>query len=200
MPRTVRVVDSPEYVGYGGGRPDVEVVETDGRGPYKKSWMGRETLIFLLILALVSLWLYRNSGAEFFGRRMSIGSPIPQSVDSATVNASPASPPLTPVEPPLTAPMDTHAIVGGGQPLEGRAEVMGYAQVLSDSLNLRAGPGYQFYVVNILPRYLTVAVLQQLHIANDGEPWVEVMIDTNQGWQRGWVNRRFLSSCHCPTY
>jgi len=51
-----------------------------------------------------------------------------------------------------------------------------------------------------LPRYLTVAVLRQLHIANDGEPWVEVMIDTNQGWQRGWVNRRFLGPCNCPTY
>ena len=53
MPRSIRVVDSPEYAGIGGIRPDVEVVETAGRGPYRRSWMGRETLIFLLILGTI---------------------------------------------------------------------------------------------------------------------------------------------------
>jgi hypothetical protein len=159
--------------------------------------MGRETLIFLLGLALVSLWMYRNSGSEYFGSQMGMGIPLPSTAPPVEVSESPASPPLTtPVEPPPSPVVDPRPIVTVEQP----SDIMGYAQVLSYSLNLRSGPGYQYYVTNVLPQYLTVAVLRQLHISNDGEAWVEVMIETTQGRQRGWVNRQFLSSCHCPTY
>jgi hypothetical protein len=174
--------------------------------------MGRETLIFLLVLALVSLWMYRNGGTGFWGAQMSTGIPIPRTVTPVEIHEAPASPPVTVVaEPPVTVAAQPppvvipprEEIIVDPQPqvtVARHSDIMGYAQVLSDSLNLRSGPGSQFYVINVLPRFLTIGVLRQMHIGNDGEPWVEVIIDTDQGPQRGWVDRRYLSSCHCPTY
>jgi len=45
-----------------GSRPEVEVMDTVVRGPDGRRWTGRGSLVFVLILALVTIWLYRNRG------------------------------------------------------------------------------------------------------------------------------------------
>jgi hypothetical protein len=83
---------------------------------------------------------------------------------------------------------------------EQQSDIMGYARVMSNSLNLRAHPGFQYKVISVLPRKWEVAVLRQLHVYHNGETWVEVMASTDQGWRKGWVMRTYLDSCNCPTY
>jgi len=160
--------------------------------------------VFVLILALISLWLYRNRGPEVLGKQTVIDIP-------ARGSATPVEIETTPVDPPVEAiPERPRVIVEEGpvaiveqRPLltaEQQSDIMGYARVMSDSLNLRARPGLQYEVISVLPRNWEVAVLRQLHVYHNGETWVEVMASTNQGWRKGWVMRNHLDSCNCPTY
>jgi Bacterial SH3 domain len=187
-----------------GSGPEVEVVDADGRGPYGRRWTGKGQLVFVLILALVTIWLYRNRNPEVFGKQTVIDIP-------ARGSSTPVEIETTPVDPPVEAiPERPRVIVEEGQvaiveqrPLltaEQQSDIMGYARVMSDSLNLRARPGLQYEVISVLPRNWEVAVLRQLHVYHNGETWVEVMASTNQGWRKGWVMRNHLDSCNCPTY
>lgn len=101
----------------------------------------------------------------------------------AELSVSGGANPVESVAPPVVAPV---------MPASQQSEVTGYARVAAERLNLRVGPGAQYAAINVLPRNWEVAILRQLHIANDGETWVEVMVKTNQGWQKGWVTQRLL--------
>jgi len=187
-----------------GSRPEVEVVDTDGRGPYGRRWTGRGSLVFVLILALVTIWLYRKRGSEVIGEQTVIDIPARGSETPIEIKTAPVDPPG------VAIPERPRVIVEGGpivtveqRPLlttEQQSDIMGYARVMSDSLNLRARPGFQYEVISVLPRNWEVAVLRQLHVYNNGDKWVEVMALTNQGWRKGWVMRNYLDSCNCPTY
>ena len=187
-----------------GLRPEVEVVDTEYRGPYGRQWTVRESLVVVLILALAAIWLYRNRGPEVFGQQTVIdiqarGSEPPVEIETA------------PVDPPVVAIPELPRVIVDEQPVvtverrqlltaEQQSDIMGYARVMSDSLNLRSRPGFQYEVISVLPRNWEVAVLRQLHVSHNGETWVEVMSSTNQGWRKGWVMRNHLDSCNCPTY
>ena len=182
MARTVRVIDSPEYARLGGIRPDVEVVETDGGGLYGRRFVGRDSLVFILILVLIVVWIYWNRGVGFFG---DLVNETPNAEISAAGVANPVESEVPSVVPPVVPPF-----VGDGQ----QSDVIGYTRVAADRLNLRAGPGFQYNVIYILPRDWEVAILRQSHITPDGEAWVQVMVNTDQGWQKGWVIQRYLES------
>jgi hypothetical protein len=178
MARSVRVIDQPDYARVGPVRPEVEVVESGNYGSYGR----RYSIAVILILLLIVVWIYRNEGMGVFGRMISerpaADLSVPGGVNPIESGAPPVVPPMIPEIPEIPA----------GQ----QSDVIGYARVAVERLNLRSGPGVQYAVINVLPRNLEVAVLRQVHITNYGEAWVEVMINTNQGWQRGWVTQRNL--------
>lgn len=185
-------------------RPDVEVVDSDYRGSYGRRWAGRESLVFVLILALASIWLYRNSGLDVFGKQAVIDI-------QASGSGTPVEIKTAPVDPPLVTITEQPQVIVEAQPVvtveqralltaEQQSHIMGYARVVSDSLNLRARPGIQYEVISVLHRNWEVAVLRQLHVYHNGETWVEVMALTNQGWRKGWVMRNNLGPCNCLTY
>jgi Bacterial SH3 domain len=99
------------------------------------------------------------------------------------------------VEPPRVAVEQRPALT-----TELQSDIMGYARIIAENANLRERPGVQYRLISVLPRNREVAVLRQLHINTNGEAWVEVLAATDQGWRKGWVMRRFLDSCNCPTY
>jgi hypothetical protein len=188
-----------------GIRPEVEVVDTEySSGPYERRWLGRESLVVILILALAIIWLYRNRGLEALGKQgvidiQTTGSEPPVEIETA------------PVDPPVVAIPERPRVIIAGQPVvtveqrplltaKQQSEITGYARVMSDSLNLRARPGFQYEVISVLPRNWELAVLRQSHVYPNGETWVEVMAWTNQGWRKGWVMRDHLDSCNCPIY
>jgi hypothetical protein len=195
-----------------GSRPQVEVVDAEVRGPYGRRPTGRGPLVFVLILALITIWLYRNWRPEVFGKQTVIDT-------SARGSATPIEIETAPVDPPFVAIPERPRVIVEVRPevtveqrpgvdyrqwplptAEQQSEIVGNARVMSDSLNLRARPGFQNKVISVLPRNWEVAVLRQLHVYPNGETWVEVMASTNQGWRKGWVMRNHLDSCNCPTY
>ena len=187
-----------------GSRPEVEVVDTDGRGPYGRRWTGRESLVLVLILALVTIWLYRERGSEVIGEQTVIDIPARGSETPIEIETAPVDPPVVAIpERPQVIIQGRPTVTVDQRPLltaEQQSDIMGYARVMTDSLNLRARPGFQYEVISVLPRNYEVAVLRQLHVYYNGEAWVEVMASTSQGWQKGWVMRNYLDSCNCPTY
>jgi hypothetical protein len=187
-----------------GSRPEVEVLDAEGRGPYGRRWTGRGSLVFVLILALVTIWLYRNRGPEVFGRQTGIDIPARGSATPIEIETAPVDPPVEAIpERPRVIVEKRPVVTVEQRPLPAAAQqsdIMGYARVMSDSLNLRSRPGFQYEVISVLPGNWEVAILRQLHVYPNGETWVEVMAWTNQGWRKGWVMRNHLDSCNCPTY
>jgi len=187
-----------------GSGPEVKVVDADGRGPYGRRWTDKGPLLLVLILALVTIWLYRNRGLEVIGKQTVIDIPGSGSATPIEIETAPVDPPVEAVpEWPRVVVEDRPVVTVEQRPLltaEQQSDIMGYARVMSDRLNLRARPGSQYEVICVLPRNWEVAVLRQLHVYDNGEAWVEVMASTNQGWRKGWVMRNYLDSCNCPTY
>jgi Bacterial SH3 domain len=187
-----------------GSRPEVEVLDTEGRGPYGRRWTGRGSLVFVLILALVTIWLYRNRGPLDFGKQTGINIPARGSETPIEIGTTPVDPPVEAIpERPRVIVEERSGVDYRHRPLltaEQQSDIVGNARVMSDSLNLRDHPGFQYEVISVLPRNWEVAVLRQLHVYNNGDTWVEVMALTNQGWRKGWVMRNYLDSCNCPTY
>lgn len=183
MARSVRMIDSSDY---GRVRPDVEFVEPGSYGSYG----GRYSIALILILLLVVVWVYRNGSARVLGRWVS---QEPSAELSASEGVNPVESDVPPVEPPVASPIVPSAVPAAPVvSADQHPDVIGYTRVAVDRLNLRAGPGIQYVVINVLPRSLEVAVLRQVHIANNGEAWVEIMAPTDQGWQKGWVSQRRL--------
>src|SRR5262245_27737964 len=198
MGRNVRVIDSVGYSRGGVIRPDVEVMEINGRVPYRRRWSGREPLALVLILALVAMWVYRNSGAEGFGRRIGaeIGAwiPSPRSVPPSEINTTPVGPPSAPVEGYPGAPFEPRPVITAEQ----QSDIMGYSRIAAQELNLRERPGFDGQVLAVLTAYRDVAILRQSHVTPDGDVWVEVLAETSSGRRKGWVMRQYLESCDCP--
>src|SRR5262245_44407804 len=135
MARDVRIIDSTGYSGGGVIRPDIEVMEFNGRGPYRRRWTGGEPLVLILILGLIAMWVYRNSGGEIFGRQ--ILTPSPTTPSPVEIDTAPVVPPVTPIEEfPTTAVERRPAITA-----EQQSEIMGYSRTVAEILNLRSGPG-----------------------------------------------------------
>jgi SH3 domain-containing protein len=187
-----------------GSRPEVEVVDTVGRGPYGRRWTSSGSLVFVLILVLLTIWLYRNRSPEVFGEQTVIDVPAQVSATPVEIGAAPVDPPIEAIpEQPRVIVRERPVVIAARPPLPSagqQSDIMGYARVISDSVNLRARPGFQYDVISVLPRNYEVTVLNQLHVYHNGEAWVEVMALTNQGWRKGWVMRNYLDSCNCPTY
>jgi hypothetical protein len=66
------------------------------------------------------------------------------------------------------------------------------ARVSVSTLVLREGPGLQFKPRYILPLNWGVSMLREEHKSPDGEWWVKVSVDTQEGPQEGWVSRKYL--------
>jgi hypothetical protein len=84
----------------------------------------------------------------------------------------------------------------GGKPAIGRRRelnVIGYAWLIADGVNLRRGPGTDYDVIYLLPENWPVAVLVESDVDDQGEVWTHVRTETPQGVKEGWLNRRFLS-------
>src|SRR5262249_16599807 len=194
MTRDVRVIDSTGYMGGGVIRPDIEVMEIDGRGPYRRRWTGREPVVFLLILALIAIWMYRNYGGEVLGSRSGVWISGPRNAPPAEIETAPVVPPVAPVEELPTESAEPRPVITAEQ----QSEITGYSRVAAESLKLRAQPGFERQVIAILPRNREVAILRQSHITPNGDVWVEVMADTDYGSRKGWVMQQYLESCNCP--
>ena len=69
----------------------------------------------------------------------------------------------------------------------------GVSQVIADNLNMRASPGNSAQATYILPRGTRVEVLGESYQEPNGDVWVQVRIETYEGPQVGWVNRRYIS-------
>jgi len=163
---------------------------------YSRRGTGRESLVFILILALIAIWLYRNSGMGVFGRQMGVEIPAPGTAPSVGVNTAPVTSPVVTVEEPSIVSVEQRPVITADQ----QSDILGYSRVAVDSLNLRAHPGFQHKIISVLPGNWEVAILRQLHVTPNGEEWVEVLAETNQGWRKGWVIKRYLDFCNCPTY
>lgn len=79
--------------------------------------------------------------------------------------------------------------VGGGALVPSGA--VGY--VVANELNMREAPGNYSPATYILPRGTRVTLLGETYRETDGDVWVQVRIETNEGLQIGWVNRRYIS-------
>jgi hypothetical protein len=69
----------------------------------------------------------------------------------------------------------------------------GVGYVIADNLNMRASPGNYGQVAYILPRGTRVELLGESYREPDRDLWVQVRIETYEGPQVGWVNRRYIS-------
>ncbi|MBS1790345.1 MAG: SH3 domain-containing protein [Acidobacteria bacterium] len=65
--------------------------------------------------------------------------------------------------------------------------------VTADNLNMRMAPGQQSQAIYILPRGVRVEYLGESYQEPDGDFWVQVRVQTNEGPQVGWVSRRYIS-------
>jgi hypothetical protein len=71
--------------------------------------------------------------------------------------------------------------------------IIGYAWITADEVHLRKGPGLDHDALYVLPENWPVAILNESDVANDGEVWAHVRVETKQGTKKGWLNRRYLS-------
>ena len=82
----------------------------------------------------------------------------------------------------------------GSQPVTGtQPAVIIPARVTASTLYLREGPGPQYQATYLLPRNWQVSILGESQTDSDGEVWVKVRLETRQGLQTGWVNRKYLA-------
>lgn len=65
--------------------------------------------------------------------------------------------------------------------------------VTADNLYMRRGPGNNSPATYVLPRGTRVTLLGETYREPDGDVWSQVRIETNEGVQIGWVNRRYIS-------
>ncbi len=68
------------------------------------------------------------------------------------------------------------------------------ARVATDILYLREGPGTEYVATYLLPYDWPLLILGEAQIDSDGEVWVKVRLETEQGTQQGWVNQRYIQT------
>src|SRR5262249_21963368 len=85
-------------------KPDV--AEVDDRGPYRRRWTGKVSLVFILILALVAIRLYQNRDSEGFWKRIIAEEAEPRTTPPPHIEITPT--PITEIK---TAPVDPPDVV-----------------------------------------------------------------------------------------
>ncbi len=81
------------------------------------------------------------------------------------------------------------------QLIEGaRSGVAISARVAASRLYLREGPGANYVPIYLLPYGWPLSILGESQVSNDGEVWIKVRLQTEQGPQEGWVNRKYVQS------
>jgi hypothetical protein len=68
------------------------------------------------------------------------------------------------------------------------------ARVAASRLYLREGPGANYVAIYLLPYNWPLSILGESQVGNDGEVWIKVRLQTEQGPQEGWVNRKYVQS------
>jgi hypothetical protein len=68
------------------------------------------------------------------------------------------------------------------------------ARVAASRLYLREGPGANYAPTYLLPYGWPLSDLGESQVGNDGEVWIKVRLQTEQGPQEGWVNRKYVQS------
>jgi uncharacterized protein YraI len=81
---------------------------------------------------------------------------------------------------------------GRGNETQLEPPVVTRAKVAVNSLHLREGPGVGYTATYLLPRGWAVSYLGDSKPDNNGDIWVKVLVQTEQGPQNGWVNRNYL--------
>lgn len=195
MARSVQITDSrrPDY----GPTIYDDGVVADGRSRIRSS--GSLLILLVVLLVIAGFLMNRNSGSFSFQGNRSLGSIW-----------TPFSSESTPVQVTMdTRPGSAELPVIGADPSAGtvgtvneasvvwpqanaQTDVIGYARVAADTLYMRSGPGAWYQAIYALPRDWPVSLLKQSHLNNYGEVWVEVMVESNQGFQKGWVSRQYL--------
>ena len=85
--------------------------------------------------------------------------------------------------------------VNNGQVIERpRSETAISARVAASRLYLREGPGANYVAIYLLPYNWPLSILGESQVGNDGEVWIKVRLETEQGPQEGWVNRKYVQS------
>jgi hypothetical protein len=190
---------------------------TDGvvERPPRRSvrYSNRNSLIVIVILLLIVAWIYatRGFGSLGFGvirEPAAVNWPAagvsPTVIPTISAEIGTENVPLTPTFTP--SPADVRITDQPGPvplpgtaprtaaPIAADARFIGTARVTGDNVNMRSGPRENYRAVVILPRNWEVYVMRQSHVDNAGEVWIEVTVNTDQGTQKGWINRRYLSS------
>lgn len=154
---------------YGDGDRDIGGSPSSGYG-------GGSAVVAILIILLLYLggffpWIM-NLGNSF----RSTGPAILQQPIQPVVETRPIRPIVQqPIVPPVVS--------GGGN----------VAYVIADSLNMRVSPNQYSPASYILPRGTRVEYLGESYQEPDGDFWVKVQIQANEGVQIGWVSRRYIS-------
>ncbi len=73
-----------------------------------------------------------------------------------------------------------------------RSQVLISARVAANRLYLREGPGTNYVAIYLLPYDWPLSVLGESQVGNDGEVWIKVRLQTDQGPQEGWVSRKYV--------
>ncbi len=67
------------------------------------------------------------------------------------------------------------------------------AVVTGSEVNMRSHPSFNSNVNLVLPQGWRVRVMNQTHVDNYGEEWVQVGLQTDRGFETGWINDRYLA-------
>src|SRR5262245_31630695 len=81
---------------------------------------------------------------------------------------------------------------GHGKEAQTYSPIVTRAKVAVYNLYLREGPGVEYAATYLLPKGWAVSYLGDSRPDNNGNIWVKVLVQTDQGPQNGWVNRNFL--------
>lgn len=185
------------------------VVERPPRRSVRYS--NRSSLLVIVILLLIVGWIYATRGFGSLGlgvyrEPIAVVSPTVYPTTSAEIGAenvplspsmqpSPADVRITDQPGPVQLPgAGAGTVAGSRAPIAADAGYIATARVTGDNVNMRSGPRENYRAVVILPRNWEVYVMRQSHVDNSGEVWIEVTVSTDQGTQKGWINRRYLSS------
>lgn len=160
---------------------------------------GSLLILLVILLVIAGFLMNRNAGSFSFQGNRSIGSIwAPFNSESTpvqvTMDTRPGSAelPVIGADPSVGTVNDAPVVWPQASVEVYQSDVIGYARVAADSLYLRSGPGSWYRAIYALPRDWPVALLRQSHLNNNGEVWVEVMVETDQGIQKGWLSRQYL--------
>jgi hypothetical protein len=89
----------------------------------------------------------------------------------------------------------SYGSVSDGPMIQGlQSRVATSARVAASRLYLREGPGANYVPIYLLPYNWPLSILGESQVSNDGEVWIKVGLQTEQGPQEGWVNRKYVQS------